>query len=91
MADYRVLAFGEMDYGDGAAFLQRSAFHGLLGDAIQDYAEVYADPVYTGAVLIAVGQDSWEVIQEFGTEGVSVVCGSVGNFKVEETPGLVIV
>jgi hypothetical protein len=85
MADYRVLAFGEMDYDDGGgAFFQRCAFHGLLGDAIQDYAEVYADPVYTGAVLIAVGQDSWEVIQEFGTEGISVVRGSVGNFKVGE-------
>lgn len=92
MVTYRVIAFGEMeDETGGGCFFQRCAFHNLLGDSVDDYANVYSNCAYTGAVLISVDEDSWQVIQEFGTEGVSIACGPGNNFTVEETPRLVLV
>jgi hypothetical protein len=43
-----------------------------------------------GAVLIEVRHEDWRVIEEFGTEGVSVVYGPLGNFKVERAPEYVL-
>jgi hypothetical protein len=36
----------------------------------------------TGAVIIKVQHESWEVIEEFGTENVSVVAGPWCDYKV---------
>ena len=95
MITYRVLAFGTMEDNEGGgAFFQRTAVHNLLGDAIDDYCMVYNNPAYTGAIIISVEDHCWEVVQEFGTEGMSIVCGSLDNvetFTVEEAPRLVIV
>lgn len=95
MITYRVLAFGEMEDNEGGgSFFQRTAFHISLGDAIDDYANVYSNCAYTGGIIISVEDHCWNVIQEFGTEGMSIVCGSLDNvetFTVEETPRLVLV
>ena len=36
----------------------------------------------TGAVIIKVNHESWEVIEEFGTDGVSVAAGPWLDYKV---------
>jgi hypothetical protein len=62
-----------------------------LGYAQGIYNSHLADPDVDGAVLIEVRHEDWRVIEEFGTEGVSVVYGPLGNFKVEKAPKLQLV
>jgi hypothetical protein len=49
------------------------------------------DPEMDGAVIIKSEHETWEVIEEFGTEGMSIVCGPLFSFKVEKAPELVMV
>ena len=82
---YRVIGFGESEYG----FWNYPAFCSTIGYAQGFYNAHLNDPEMEGAVLIKVDHESWEVIQEFGTENMSIVCGPLGNFKVERAPKLV--
>jgi len=82
---YRVIGFGESEYG----FWNYPAFCSTIGYAQGFYNAHLNDPEMEGAVLIKVDHESWEVIQEFGTENMSIVYGPLGNFKVERAPKLV--
>lgn len=81
---YRVIGFGETNYG----FFNQPRFLLTIGEARKVYQEFVADPFIDGAVLIEVRHEDWRVIEEFGTEGVSIVYGPLGNFKVERAPKL---
>lgn len=89
---YRVLAFGTGEWVDGGAFFfNRPGFHSTLQAALADYKELEADPTYDGAYLITVQHETWEVTKEFGTEGMSLAYGPLGNFKAERSPELALV
>lgn len=81
---FRVIAFGGNEHG----FFNQPRWLRSLGEAVSVYREFESDPVFDGAVLIAVSHESWIVTKEFGTEGMSVVYGPLGNFKVERAPKL---
>jgi hypothetical protein len=85
---YKVIGFGtSKDYGLFNQFCCSSS----IGYAQGFYNGFYNDPEYCGAVLIKCSHEEWEVIQEFGTEGYSVVCGPLFNHKVEKSPQLIMV
>lgn len=84
---YRVIGFGTADYG----FFNNFAFCGTIGYAQGFYNGHLNDPEMDGAVIIKVTDNEWQVIQEFGTEGMSIICGDHGVFKVEKAPKLVMV
>jgi hypothetical protein len=86
-ANYRVIGFGETYNG----FFNQFAFSSTLGYAQGIYNAHLADPEMDGAVLIEVRHEDWRVIEEFGTEGVSVVYGPLGNFKVTKAEKLQLV
>ncbi len=82
---YRVIGFGESEHG----FWNYPAFCSTIGYAQGFYNAHLNDPEMDGAVLIKVDHETWQVIQEFGTENVSIVYGPLGNFKVQRAPKLV--
>lgn len=84
---YRVIGFGATEDG----FFNEPAFCSSLGYAQGFFNGHKNDPEMTGAVLIEVNHESWQVIDEFGTENVSVVYGPLGGFYVERAPKLVMV
>ena len=84
---YRVIGFGTNEHG----FFNQLAFCGSIGYATGFYYGHLQDPEMDGAVVIRVNHETWEVILESGTEGMSVVCGPGGNFKVERSPQIVLV
>jgi hypothetical protein len=89
---YRVIGCGQGEWYDGGAFFfNRPGFHSTLAAAEADYNELYADPTYDSAFLVEVRHEDWRVLNEFGTEGLSLVYGPLGNFKVEKAPELVLV
>jgi hypothetical protein len=81
---YRVIGFGEYEHG----FFNQPAFCSTIGYAQGFFNGHKNDPEMDGAVLIRVDHEDWKVIDEFGTENVSVVYGPLGNFKVERAPKL---
>jgi len=81
---YRVIAFGGNEYG----WFNQPRWLLSYDTALEVYKEFEADPVFDGAVLIKVQHESWQVIKEFGTEGMSVEYGPLGNFKVKKAPKL---
>lgn len=81
---YRIIGFGTKNYG----FFNRFHWEGTVRGAEVVYAELNADPEIDGAVVIEVRAESWSVIREFGTEGMSVVASNYGVFKVERAPVL---
>jgi hypothetical protein len=85
--NYRVIGFGEYEHG----FFNQFAWALTLGYAQGIYNAHLEDPEMDGAVLIQVQHETWEVIQEFGTDNVSVEYGPLGNFKVTKAPRLVMV
>jgi len=85
--NYRVIGFGANEHG----FFNQFAFCSTIGYSVGIYNAHLQDPEMDGAVLIRVNHEDWEVIQEFGTEDVSVVYGPLGTFKVERSPSLVTV
>jgi len=89
---YRVIGCGQGEWYDGGSFFfQRPGFHSSYENAIADYNELYADPSYDSAFLVEVRHEDWRVLTEFGTEGLSLVYGPLGNFKVEKAAELVLV
>ena len=85
--NYRVIGFGKTENG----FFNEPAFCSTIGYAQGFYNGHLNDPEMDGAVLIKVDHETWEIIQEFGTENVSVVYGPLGGFHVERSPELVMV
>lgn len=85
--NYRVIGFGENEHG----FFNQFAFCSTIGYAQGFYNGHLNDPEIDGAVLIKVNHETWEVIQEFGTENMSIVYGPLGTFKVQKSPKLVLV
>lgn len=81
---YRIIGFGTNDYG----LFNQFRWGATLQQAEASYAELGADPEMAGAVVIEVKPDSWRVIREFGTEGMSVVASNYEVFKVEKSPAL---
>ena len=75
---YRVISFGITEHG----FYNQFAWCSTIGYAQGIFNAHKSDPEADGAVIIKVQHETWEVIEEFGTEGVSVVAGLVGNLKV---------
>jgi hypothetical protein len=86
---YRIIGFGT-DPKYGGLFNQFHWGHDI-SSASETYSELLHDPEMDGVVLIRVNHESWEVILEYGTEGMSVVYGPLGNFKVLKAPELVMV
>lgn len=84
---YRIIGFGTNQHG---LFNQFHWGHDI-SSASETYSELLHDPEMDGVVLIRVNHESWEVILEYGTEGMSVVYGPLGNFKVLKAPELVMV
>lgn len=84
---YRVIGFGS----NGIGFFNEPTFCSSLGYAQGFFKGHLADPEMDGAVLIKVDHETWQVIDEFGTENTSIVYGPLGGFKVERAPKLVMV
>lgn len=87
MITYRVIGFGVNEHG----FFNQKAFTSSIGYAVGFMTAHKQDPEITGAVLIKVDRESWSVIDEFGTENVSVDYGPCATFNVTESPALVMV
>jgi hypothetical protein len=89
---YRVIGAGTGEWIDGGGFsFNRPGFHSTLEAALADYRELESDPTYDAAVLIEVQHETWAVIREFGTEGLSVSCSPLGVFRLEKAPELALV
>lgn len=86
---YRVIGFGKSEHG----FWNEPAFCSSIGYAVGIFNAHKEDPEMDGAVLIRVNHETWEVIDEFGTDHghYSVIYGPLGTFKVERAPKLVMV
>ena len=84
---YKVIGFGENEHG----FFNQKAVSSTFGYAIGIYNSMINDPDYMGAVIIKQYHENWQVIKEFGTEGMSIECGNFMSFKVSKAPDLVIV
>ena len=75
---YKVIGFGTNEHG----FFNQLSHTSTVGYAYGFYQAHIVDPEMTGAVIIKVDHETWEVIEEFGTEGVSVVAGPWLDYKV---------
>lgn len=84
---YRVIGFGNNEHG----LFNQPSFCSNIDDACDIYDKHLHDPEMDGAVVIRVKHETWEVIDEFGTEGYSVIYNALGVFKVGKTPKLVLV
>jgi hypothetical protein len=89
---YRVIGAGKGEWLDGGGFtFNRPGFHSTLEAAVADYNELYADPTYDSAVLVEVQHEDWRVLQEFGTEGLSVTMSPLGVIHLDTAPKLELV
>jgi len=84
---YRIIGYGEADYG----FFNQFNFSSTREGAEKDYQRLLEDPEMDGAVLIKVDHEEWAVLKECGTYPVSVVYGPLGTFKVQKAPNYVLV
>jgi hypothetical protein len=85
---YRVIGFGTSEEG---TLFNQPAFCSTIGYACGIYDAHLHDPEMDGAVIIRVRHETWEVIQEFGTENMSISYSPLGVFRVERAPSLVMV
>jgi len=89
---YRVIGAGVGEWSDGGSFsFNRPGFHSTLAAAVADYNELYSDPTYDSAVLVEVQHEDWRVLQEFGTEGLSVTMSPQGVIHLDTAPKLELV
>ena len=77
---YRVIGFGANKHG----FFNQFNWVTTAASANNEYQNLIADPEMDGAVMIEVKHEDWKVVKEFFTYPVKVVCGPLGNFKVEQ-------
>lgn len=82
---YRVIAFGHAEHG----FFNRYDYAYNIKQATKYYDEALHNPEMDGCVIVRVDHETWEVILEFGTEGMSIECSGMGTFKVKNAPALV--
>ena len=84
---YKVIGFGENEFG----FFNQKAVSSTIGYASGIYSGMINDPDYIGAVIIKQEHETWQVILEFGTEGMSIECNPFMGFSVKKAPALVMV
>jgi hypothetical protein len=85
---YRIIGYGEADYG----FFNQFHFTSTRESASNTFLNLIADPEMDGAVVVEVNHEDWRVIDEFDSGyAVSVACGPLGNFKVSKSPKLVLI
>jgi len=84
---YKVIGFGENEFG----FFNQKAVSSTIGYASGIYSGMINDPDYMGAVIIKQEYETWQVILEFGTEGMSIGCDNFMGFSVKKAPELVMV
>jgi hypothetical protein len=82
---YKVIGFGESEYG----FFNQKAVSSTLGYASGIYNSMINDPDYMGAVIIKQDHETWEIVEEYGTENMSIGCGNFMSFSVKKAPALV--
>jgi len=85
---YRVIGFGKSKEG---GFFNEKSFSSTFGYALGMFNAHKQDPEMEGAVIIKSMHETWEVVEEFGTENVSIVCSPLFTFSVERAPKLVMV
>lgn len=85
---YHVIGFG---FSEEGTVYNVPAFCSTIGYACGIYDAHLHDSDMNGAVIIRVRHEDWEVIQEFGTEGMSISCSPLQVFRVERSPELVMV
>jgi len=89
---YRVIGCGSGEWYDGGGFsFERPGFHSTLEAAVADYNELYSDPTYDSAVLVQVDHETWQIVREFGTEGLSVTMSPLGVIHLDTAPKWVMV
>jgi len=84
---YKVIGFGENEYG----FFNQKAVSSTFSYASGIYSSMINDPDYMGAVIIKQYHESWQVIKESGTEGMSIKCNNFMSFSVSKSPDIVMV
>ena len=84
---YRVIGFGTNEHG----FFNEKSFASTIGYAVGMFNAHKQDPEMEGAVIIKSTHETWEVIEEFGTENVSIECSPFFTFSVKKAPTLVMV
>ena len=84
---YKIIGFGENEHG----FFNQKAVSSTIGYAIGIYNGMINDPDYIGAVIIKQEHETWQVIEEFGTEGMSIEWSNFMSFSVKKPPALVTV
>ena len=75
---FKVIGFGTNEHG----FFNQLSHTSTVGYAYGFYQAHIVNPEMTGAVIIKVQHETWEVIEEFGTDGVSVAAGPWLDYKV---------
>ena len=84
---YKVIGFGENEHG----FFNEKSVSSSVGYAYGFYQAHIADANCIGAVIIKQEHETWRVIEEFGTEGMSIECNALMGFSVKKAPALVMV
>lgn len=84
---YKVIGFGDSEHG----FFNEKSVTSSINFAYGFYQAHVADANCTGAVIIKQDHESWEIVEEFGTEGMSIGCGNFMSFSVKKAPALVMV
>jgi len=84
---YKIIGFGENEHG----FFNQKVVSSTIGYAIGIYSGMIKDPEYSGAVIIKQEHETWQVIEESGTEGMSIECSALMGFSVKKAPTLVMV
>jgi len=82
---FRIIGFGTNEHG----FFNQFNWGSDYVSAMIAYQNLVADYEMDGAVVVEVQHESWRVVEEFGTDGYCVVCGPLGNYKVEKAPQIV--
>jgi hypothetical protein len=84
---YKVIGFGDSEHG----FFNEKSVTSSIHYAYGFYQAHITDINCTGAVIIAQDHECWEIVEEFGTEGMSIECGNFMSFSVSKSPALVMV
>ena len=84
---YKVIGFGENEHG----FFNEKGVSSNINFAYGFSQAHVADANCIGAVIIKQDHESWQIIESFGTENMSVVCDNMMSFRVEKAPTLVMV
>jgi len=84
---YKVIGFGNNEHG----FFNEKSVSSNINFAYGFYQAHVADANCTGAVIIKQDHESWQIVEEFGTENMSITCGNFMSFSVSKAPKLVMV